>query len=785
MRTTLRFNIVANFILLILLVTTLLLGLQYYSSNKIATQAIDKTFKQVSNNTTKFIERSESFVKKTLSLLSLNNDISDNLLTTEIHPMLDDFAKALSNHKASANIYIGYENGDFYELLKLKKNPGFIAFHDAPKESKWAVLKVLHINGKKNSNLKFLNENLEVIFTKTLNNHLTPKNRPWYKKAVNSADVIRTDTYTFASTNIQGITFAKQTPNKKAVIAIDFTISDLNNFIKWQSFDKLSHIILYSDSGELLATSNKKKLYDWEKLFNFFQNSDNSVTHKHIHDDIEYFIYHTSEKEKKSSLNIGIIMPKNKLLEPYMQEIINSMYAAIGFILLSIPLAYYLSSIIVEPIHSLMLENDKIKNREFSEVKNIQTSILELHELSHSLVSMSLSIQEYQKSQEELLDSIIKVLADAIDAKSAYTGGHCRRVPEIAQMLTKVAHDRQDGYFKDFSFESEDEWREFHIGAWLHDCGKVTTPEYVVDKSAKLETIYNRVHEIRTRFEVLYRDAQIVYLEEQLKNQNRDKSLEKLHKTQTKLIEEFEFLASANIGGEYMNREDQERIHSIAKREWVRNFDDRAGLSDVELLRYESVEASTLPVTEKLLSDKQEHIIKRVNFDYEEYKAHEFKEEVPEHLYNYGEIYNLCIEKGTLTHEERFKINEHVIMTIKMLEQIPFPAHLVKIPEYAGTHHETLIGTGYPRKLSKKDLSIPSRIMVLADIFEALTASDRPYKKIKTLSESLKIMSFMVKDQHIDGDIFELFLSSGVYLKYAEAHLKPEQIDEVDIKTLL
>ena len=204
------------------------------------------------------------------------------------------------------------------------------------------------------------------------------------------------------------------------------------------------------------------------------------------------------------------------------------------------------------------------------------------------------------------------------------------------------------------------------------------------------------------------------------------------------------------MGGENMSEERKELIKSIADREWVRNFDDRLGLSDIELLRYENLELKQTPVIEKLLSDKQEHIVQRENFDYDEYKAGGFKEEVPEYLYNYGEVYNLCVEKGTLTHEERFKINEHIIMTIKMLEQIPFPAHLMKIPEYAGTHHETLIGTGYPRKLSKKDLSIPERIMVLADIFEALTASDRPYKKAKTLCESLKIMSFMVKEQHID-----------------------------------
>ncbi len=785
MRTTLRFNIVTNFILLILLVTTLLLGLQYYSSNQIAGKAIDQTFKQVTNSTTMFIARTEAFLQKSLGILALNSDISDSLDINQVHPILDDLAEALKNHKSAKGIYIGYENGDFYEVLKLKKHPNIINLHNPPQNSQWVVLSIKKSHDNNKTTLKFLNSELEIVLSKTVNDDLNPLNRPWYKKAMNSTGVIRTDIYKFKSTDTNGITFAKQTPNKKAVIALDFTLSDLDSFIKKQSFDEDSHIILYSDTGELLATSNKEKLYKWDKLFNFFSNNNNGITHEHTHEGTEYFIYHTLAKDKRGKLNLGIIMPKKKLMQPYMQSIENSLYLAIVLILFSIPLAFYSSSLIVKPIRSLMLENEKIKNREFNKVKNIKTSISELHELSISLVSMSISIQEYQKSQEELLDSIIKVLADAIDAKSAYTGGHCKRVPEIAQMLSKVASDKKDGLFKEFSFESEDEWREFHIGAWLHDCGKVTTPEYVVDKSTKLETIYNRIHEIRTRFEVLYRDAQILYLEEQLNNQNKDKSLEKLHKTQTKLIEEFEFLAKSNIGGEYMSEDKQELIKSIANREWERNFNDRLGLADVELLRYEEVEISSLPAREKLLSDKQEHIIKRENFDYEEYKANGFKEEVPEYFYNYGEIYNLCIEKGTLSHEERFKINEHVIMTIKMLEQIPFPAHLTKIPEYAGTHHETMIGTGYPRKLSKKDLSIPARIMALADIFEALTASDRPYKKAKTLSESLKIMSFMVKDEHIDGDIFELFLSSGVYMEYAKAHLKPKQIDEVDIKTLI
>lgn len=785
MRITLRFNIVTNFILLILLVTTLLLGLQYYSSHKIALEAIDKSFKQTSNNIVSFVQASENSAKNTLRLLSFNDNISADIDINAEHPMLEDFIQVLHHHKTLQAVYIGYDNGNFYEVLNLKKHPDIIKTYNAPANSIWAVHTITHDNNKTESNFQFLNFKLEVLLSKSIDNIFKIKTRPWYIQAMSSSEVIRTDIYKFQSSKTAGITFAKQTQNKKAVIALDFTLNDLNTFIKKQSFDDESHIVLYGDSGELLAKSNEKKLYNWNNLFNYFQNKEHSKTHLQMHAGTQYFIYHTLAKESSGTLNIGIIMPKDKLLKPYMQEIINSLYAAIGFILLSVPIAFYLSSVIVKPIRSLMLENEKIKDREFSEVKHIDTSILELHELSSSLVLMSISIQEYQKSQEELLDSIIKIIAQAIDAKSAYTGGHCNRVPEIAEMLTKVASDKNEGPFKEFSFESEDEWREFHLGAWLHDCGKVTTPEYVVDKSTKLETINNRIHEVRTRFEVLYRDAQITYLHEQLQNADKEQSLEKLHTTQAKLIEEFEFLASSNIGGEFMSEDKQELIKSIANREWIRNFNDRLGLSDVELLRYNGISENQTPVTEKLLSDKPEHIIKRESFDYAQYKADGFKEEVPEYLYNYGEIYNLCVEKGTLTHEERFKINEHVIMTIKMLEQIPFPAHLTKIPQYAGTHHETLIGTGYPRKLSKDELSIPERIMVLADIFEALTASDRPYKKAKTLSQSLKIMSFMVKDQHIDGDVFELFLNSEVYMEYAQTNLKPEQIDEVDIKKLL
>lgn len=393
--------------------------------------------------------------------------------------------------------------------------------------------------------------------------------------------------------------------------------------------------------------------------------------------------------------------------------------------------------------------------------------------------AVALDNQNLIEAQKQLLDSFIELIASAIDAKSAYTGGHCHRVPEIAMMLAKEAADSKEGPFADFDFADEDEWREFRIGAWLHDCGKVTTPEYVVDKATKLETIYNRINEIRIRFEVLIRDNEIAFLKSQLAGADPDRSA--FEETKAKLIEDFEFLANCNIGGEFMDEKDMDRVREIADQEWMRHLSDRAGLSASELERFEGIAEEKLPVVEKLLSDKPSHIVPRPGANVFGDNPYGFDMDVPEHLYNHGEVYNLCIAKGTLTAEERFKINDHIIQTIIMLNALPYPKHLQRIPEIAGNHHETMIGTGYPRKLTKDEMSIPSRIMAIADVFEALTASDRPYKPAKTLSESIKIMGFMKKDEHIDPEIFDLFLTSGVYKKYAERYLLPEQLDEVDI----
>ena len=419
-----------------------------------------------------------------------------------------------------------------------------------------------------------------------------------------------------------------------------------------------------------------------------------------------------------------------------------------------------------------------------NETASFDEEVIPFIESFASQASIAIDNRALIDEQKTLLDSFIELVAGAIDAKSPYTGGHCQRVPELAAMLASAACERKVGPFADFQFNEED-WYEFHVAAWLHDCGKVTTPEYVVDKSVKLEMIYNRIHEIRMRFEVLRRDAEIAYYQqiaETADEQLKVRAQEELKKTLDQLADDFAFVANCNIGGEEMDPDDMARLDALAGQTWTRNFDDRLGISLESESRFKGVPPPSLPVEEPLLSDRAEHLVDWGGDPHRgNGKQDGFITETPQHKFNYGELYNLKIGRGTLTEEERYQINHHIIQTIMMLEQLAFPEHMKRVPEYATAHHERMDGTGYPRGLRREQMSVPARMMAIADIFEALTASDRPYKRPKTLSESLAIMRAMTEDNHIDPDLFELFLRDEVYRKYAEKHLKADQIDTVEI----
>lgn len=419
-----------------------------------------------------------------------------------------------------------------------------------------------------------------------------------------------------------------------------------------------------------------------------------------------------------------------------------------------------------------------------SEVEGLQDRLKFVERLS-ALAGVTLETKQLIQKQKELFDAFIKLIAGAIDAKSPYTGGHCQRVPVIAKMLAQAACEEKEGPFADFDLNDE-QWEELHVAAWLHDCGKVTTPEYVVDKSTKLETIYDRIHEVRMRFEILKRDAEIQCWKAVAEGGDREELRGEMETVLAQLDDDYAFIARCNEGGEFLEDELVARIEEIGAKSWQRTLDDRIGISWEESKRKESTPAPPLPTKEPLLSDKEEHLISRGEADHiEPDNPWNFVLDEPEHLYNRGEVYNLSVRRGTLSWEERYKINDHIVQTIKMLEELPYPKHLRDVPEIAGGHHETLHGTGYPRKLTGDQMSVTAKMMVIADVFEALTASDRPYKKAKKLSDAVNIMAMMQKGGHFDPDLYRLFLTSGIYKKYGEEYLESSQIDEVDIEQYL
>ena len=371
-------------------------------------------------------------------------------------------------------------------------------------------------------------------------------------------------------------------------------------------------------------------------------------------------------------------------------------------------------------------------NRQTDSIIPFPGDDVHLTESLSSQAAIALTNRRLIKQLEDLFESLIGLINTAIDEKSPYTGGHCERVPKLTMLLAEAVNSTHQGPLKDFSMSERDKY-ELKIAGLLHDCGKITTPVHVVDKSTKLQTLFDRIHLVDARFEVLKRDAEITMLralhEEQEKKDTEAIRAEYEARIR-QLDEDREFLRQCNIGGEFMSEEMQQRVRQIATYQW----------------------RDTEGKTSNFLSDT--------------------------------EVENLNIRAGTLSAEEREIINHHIDVTIKMLESLPWPKHLKNVPEYAGGHHERMDGKGYPKGLTREQMSLQARMMGIADIFEALTAKDRPYKKGKTLTESLAILGKFKLGGHIDPDLFDIFVREKVYLTYAKQFLSPEQIDEVDLSKI-
>lgn len=343
-----------------------------------------------------------------------------------------------------------------------------------------------------------------------------------------------------------------------------------------------------------------------------------------------------------------------------------------------------------------------------------------------SEAAIALTKQQLINDLEDLLESFLHTINIAIEEKSKYTAGHIEKMVDITEMLT-LAINADQTVFKDKNY-SDQEIKEIKLAALMHDIGKITTPEYVVDKATKLQTIYDRIETVKMKAEIRKRDLKIAYLEmcEQADEKAKTALLNEYDSSIKKIDEEFAFLEEANSGSEFFSDQKIEMVKNIAKNQIVIDGIRKHWLSDDEVL-------------------------------------------------------NLTIQKGTLSDNERLKINNHALVGLQMLRQLPFPKKYEHIPEIAGAHHEQINGKGYPLGLRGNALSFEARILAIADIFEALTASDRPYKKAKKLSESMKILYLMAKDNQIDRTIVKFLYDSGLYLKIAKKIIPIENIDDCHI----
>ncbi len=793
MRTSIRLNVVSVCLVATVLTAGLAIGLQYYFGQALARQAANDLYTTVSYGIAEKMRSVATVNANVIDLLAQNPVLRDPGAERE---QLAIFTQVLQKNPLYYGVYIGRSDGTFYEVINLDISNRARADLQAVPTDRWLVITVSKGEGGWSRHYQYLDAELSPRHSHAEPTDYDLRSRPWYRDAVASSQLQVSEPYLFAQLGAPGRTLSKKVAGTETVVAIDMTLDTISDFLASQRLAGDGALYLYRGDGKVIASSLPPDPAAAEAPGMQTVPSDLLVEiaadpvrqEQLLETEIDgrtLLVYGAASNVHRSdALFIGILTPLDAVLAPFLDKVRLSIFTSAALLLLLLPLSWIIANPIVRPVKQLAVENEKVRRREYAQVSRVSTQVKELDELSGSMLDMVSSIQSYELAQRKLMDAIIELIAQAIDDKSAYTSGHCERVPELAMMIASAASQSDLPAFDAFELSTDDQWREYRIAAWLHDCGKITTPEHIVDKGSKLEVIYNRIHEIRTRFEVLWRDAEIAFWKGLVNAPDRRSELEKqLQDKQRQLQEDFEFVAHCNVGGESLAQEKQERLLRIAGRTWLRYFDDQIGLSPVEELRNQAPPCA-LPATEQLLSDKPQHVIERTRpTDYPPHLGIDM--EIPEKLYNQGEIYNLSVSRGTLTTEDRFRINEHMISTIKMLENLPFPPELKNVPRYASTHHETMKGSGYPRKLSGEQLSIPERILAVADVFEALTAADRPYKKAKPVSEAVQILHNMVLDNHIDRDCFELFLSSGVYMDYARQYLRPDQVDPVDVSAYL
>lgn len=782
----------------VVLTAAVITGYQYHQGLEQGRADVAWRFEQIARTTSKGAINLEREGEQITLALAGNPDISHPPGSAVEHPLVDNMAALLHKGDGIFSVFIGHPNGHYLELSNLEAAEGIRAAWNAEPDDRWVVNKVFDSAGGRVDLREYLDADFAVRRIETLATDYRATERPWYRVA-EPGSVIRTEPYELAMVAQRALSFVSAT-EAEYVAGTIVLLSSLDERLHNESYPHSYLSVFFDQDGEPIARSLGSALRpqaglaapetsareaqlgavlsqpkSWGRVL---EPADDARPYYAFVDEVVEF------EDAPRTGYIALSVDQEEVERPLRRALKQNVLGSIAVTAVGILLALLLARRLILPIRRLAAETSKIRERRFDAVEAVATEVKEFRRLSASLVSMAADIARHEEQQQALHDGIVRLIADAIDQKSPYTAGHCERVPELGIALAEAASDSQAEALADFALTSDEQWREFRLAAWLHDCGKITTPEHIVDKGSKLEAQYNRIHEIRMRFEVLLRDAHIRFLEAVNRTPDERTALEAaLAGQKQQIIDDFAFVAECNLGGEFMDEERVRRLEGIAQTTWTRYLDNRIGLSPEEEAHVAGLPVET-PCVENLLADKPEHLFRDASMA-ERYAGMGMTLHPGEYKQNLGEIYNLTIRRGTLTDEDRYIINEHIIATIKMLESLPWPESLRRVPEYAGGHHEKMDGAGYPRSLGEAQLSIPAKILAVADVFEALTAADRPYKKAKPLSVALDIMVTMASERHLDPVLVALLITSGTYRRYAERFLPAAQHDDIDEQALL
>lgn len=769
---SIRLTLVKTILFSGLLVTMVAIALQFYFSLISARDSISHKYQTESIYIKQMLKQEQQTAENYMALLAdFKYLIIGKQFSSEALPIL---ANMMHKNPLYSSVYLGFPNGDLQQFIDLDNADNITQqmpeTESESESARWLLISKSYQGKQSIIQYSYFDQSLTLVKERQSYKSDGAK-LAWYQQALLAQ----------SSPSI-GKTYAMTIAKTEAVLALDVNSSSLSNSLKIeteQQDNNLNEFYVFIKNGTILESNqsttntNITPVFSTSVLDELTQHSTNLNTLNSI--TIEQTAYYAYVAKVDGANNyLAFLIPQKTLFLSNIHQLI--IVGLSGFIL-TLCLSWLFSSSLTRKLKMLLITVEEAKESRFKKLKTIETGITEFQQLNDLMVEMSYSIKNYQTKQKQQIESFIKLTAQAIGNKSPYTFEQANKVPELAWMLLKAVEESQLPVFNDFKLKNNDQQQSFRITAALHSYDKLTTTQTLVSKSTKLETTYNRIHEIRMRFEILWRDAEIYYYQTSKDHPEQNKSLkEGLIKQQLQLMRDFEFVANTNIGDQTMTEQDIQRLHQIGTQTWLRYFDDRLGLSSIEKMAL-STQKQRLPAQEYLLSNKPEHVIQQHS-----------KNESPETSTlrcNLGELYNLSIPLGTLTEEDKQQLNAYIVKTSSLLDDMPIMIKQHSVPQDLSAYHPALNDAVYLVNSGNKKLSIAEHILGITYIFEALTSINNPQHKIETMSNAIATMHQLAMDKRIDRHIFKLFLSSGIYLTYAKQFLYEQQIDEVDIQQYL